>query len=100
MLETFGLQYRGKGCLRWTITDGYGVLIETGWAFGRSLGGFIIHGERSVKSYGAKGNRNNIRGVRLRRLPGWDRFMIRYDRFSPMMSRNRAKTAAYGGADL
>ena len=30
MLETFGLQDRGEGCLRWTITDGFGVLIERG----------------------------------------------------------------------
>ena len=66
MLEVFGLQDRGEGCLRWTITDGYGVLIEREWAFGRSLGGFVIHGERSVKSCGAQGNLGNIRGGGLR----------------------------------
>ena len=30
MLEAFGLQDRSEGCLRWTITDGFGVLIERG----------------------------------------------------------------------
>ena len=76
MLEAFGFQYRGEGCLRWTITDGYGVLIEMGWAFGRSLGGFIIHGERSVKSYGAKGGHGNIGNGNDRRLRSWGRFII------------------------
>ena len=30
ILEAFDLQFRGEGCLRWTITDVYGVLIATG----------------------------------------------------------------------
>ena len=65
------------------------MLIGMGWAFGRSLENFIIHGEKSVKSYKVKGNHNDILVVRLRRLPNWGRFMSGYERFSPMTSRNR-----------
>ncbi len=30
MLEVFDLQDQGEGCLRWTITDGFSVLIAMG----------------------------------------------------------------------